>query len=108
MEETELQAIAIAGMKKTGADIVRFAKTLKMLMNNNLSAVSPLTADAIYMGAATYAWLAHEQGSPEYFASYHSLREMLLQMNARWAAAGEYLKVLDATKEILYSDNPNL
>lgn len=108
VEETEMQAIAIAGLKKTGPDVVRFADSLKGLMNHNISAVSPLTADAIYMGASTYAWLAHEQGSPEDLANYHALREVLLQMNARWAAAGEFLKVLDATKDILYGDNPNL
>jgi hypothetical protein len=103
-----MQAIAIAGMKKTGGDIVQFADFLKTMMNSNISAVSPLAADALYMGASTYAWLAHETGSPEDLANYHALREVLLQMNARWAAAGEYLKALDATKDILYSDNPNL
>lgn len=95
-------------MKKTAEDVVRFAEVLKALMHDNISTVSPLTADALYMAATTYAWLAHESGSTEDISKYHSLREVLQQMNARWAAAGEYLKALDATKYILYRDNPNL
>ncbi len=106
--ETEMQAIAIAGMRETAADIIQFAEVLTTLMHNNISAVSPLTADAIYVGAATYAWLAHESGSPEDLSNYHALREVLHQMNVRWAVAGEYLSALDKTKDILYPDNANL
>lgn len=108
VEETEMQAVAIAGMKETAADILLLAEVLRTLMHKNISAVSPLTADAIYMSAATYAWLAHESGSPEDLSNYNALREVLHQMNARWAVAGEYLNALDKTKDILYRDNPNL
>ena len=108
VEETEMQNIALDGMKKTAWDIVRFAEVLKTMMHNNISAVSPLTADALYMGVQTYAWLAHESGSPDELSNYRTLREVLLQMNARWAVAGEYLKAIDATITILYPDNPNL
>ena len=107
-EEIEMQEIAIAGMKKTAADILQLTQVLKSIMNNNLSAVSPLTADALYMAAATYAWLAYESGSPDSTASYHAIRAVLIQMNQRWAVAGEYLKALDVTKTALYQDNPNL
>jgi Fungal specific transcription factor domain/Fungal Zn(2)-Cys(6) binuclear cluster domain len=107
-EETEMQALAILGIKDAADCVVQLAETLKTTMNNNISAISPLTANALYVGASTYAWLAHESGSDEHLNNYHELRQVLLQMKYRWAVAGEYLDALDATKNILYQDNPNI
>ena len=108
VEESEMQTIAIAGMKKTAKDIMQLADVLRSMMSRNISTVSPLVLDALYMGATTVQWHAHESGSEQDIANYHNLREVLYQMNARWAAAGEYLKALDATKSILYRDDRNL
>lgn len=108
VEETEMQVIAINGMKSAATQLLYFADTLKMLIRENISAVSPLILDGVYMAAATFAWLAHESGSSEDLSNYRVLREILIQINVRWAAAGEYAKVLDATKDILYRDNPSL
>ena len=108
VEETQMQEIAIVGMKKTAADILQLSQVLKAIMNKNLSAVSPLTADALYMAATTYAWLVHESGSPDLTVDYHALRDVLIQMNQRWAVAGEYLKALDVTRSALYRDDSNL
>ena len=107
-EGSEMQATAIAGMRKTAEEIRRFAEVLTTLMHRNISAISPLTADSVYMAAQTYAWLAHETGFPEDVTHYHSLRRVLQQMNSRWAVAGEYFKAIDAPVDILYRDSPNI
>ena len=103
-----MQEIAIAGMKKAAAEILQLSQVLKAVMSKNIAVVSPLTADALYMAATTYAWLAHESGSPNLTASYHAIRDVLTQMNQRWAVAGEYLKALDVTRTVLYREDANL
>ena len=108
VEETEMQSIAIAGMKRSASEILQFSHLLKMAMTNNMAAVSPFTADALYSAATTYAWFAHESGSADMVENYHTLRETLMQMNSRWAVAGEYLKALDLTRDILYRDTATL
>jgi hypothetical protein len=107
-EETEMQGIAIISIQKVAKEVTYFAEVLKAMMTSNIATASPLTSSAIYMGAATYAWLAHESGSSDHVTSYHSLREVLVQMNQRWAVAGEYLKALDSAKYTLYRENPSL
>ena len=108
VEETQMQEIAIAGMKRTASEIFELSGLQRSIMNDNISAISPLTLDALYMAATTYAWLVHETGSHDYATSYHSIREVLRTMDQRWAAAGEYLKALDITKMSLYQDDANL
>lgn len=108
VEETEMQVIAIDGIKRAADSMLHFAETVKMLIRENISAISPLMLDGLYVAATTFAWLAHESGSAEDLSNYRVLREVLIQMNVRWAAAGEYVKVLDATKDILYRDNRTL
>jgi hypothetical protein len=107
-EETEMQGIAIISIQNVAKEVTYFAQVLKPMMATNLAVVSPLIMGAIYMGAATYAWLAHESGSSDHVASYHTLREILVQMNPRWAVAGEYLKALDSAKSTLYREDPSL
>jgi hypothetical protein len=108
VEETEMQVVAINGIKKAAIEVLGFAETVKMLLRENISAISPLMLDGLYMAAATFAWFTHESGSVEDSRNYHVLKEILIQMNVRWAAAGEFVKTLDATRDILYASNPNL
>lgn len=108
VEETEMQGIAIAGLRKTSADALRLSQLLKLTMSTNLSATSPLTADCLYQAAAQYAWLVHETGEKEMVSSYHALGEVLVLMNRRWSVAGEYIKILEAARESLYENNPYL
>jgi len=108
VEETEMQSIAIEGVKSVAADVLQFSQVLRHSMTLNPAAASPLVGDALYMAATTFAWLTHETGSAEMAASYTYLKDSLQVLNGRWAVAGEYLKILEKTKDILYSNNPLL
>jgi hypothetical protein len=102
VEETEMQTVAIAGMRATANDTLQFSKLFKRSMTQNPSSISPLVADCLYMAAATYAWLVHESGSREAAESYHSLRGVLEMMNCRWAVAAQYLAILNKAQETMY------
>ena len=102
VEETEMQSIAIAGMRGAAHDVLQFSATFRMAITQNPTSISPLVADCIYSAAATYAWLVHESGTKETADAYHSLRNVLEIMNGRWAVAGQYLTVLDKAQETLY------
>ncbi|EXJ68347.1 uncharacterized protein A1O5_08139 [Cladophialophora psammophila CBS 110553] len=105
VEETEMQTIAIAGMKSVAADVFRFSQLLHVGMTSNPAAVSPLVGDCIYFGASIYAWLAHETGLREMGDAYHILRKVLETMASRWAVGQQYLTLLDISKESLYADS---
>ncbi|EXJ87309.1 hypothetical protein A1O3_04268 [Capronia epimyces CBS 606.96] len=104
VEETEMQTLAISGMKGTAADALQFSQLLMLSMIASPAATSPLIGDCLYMAAATYAWLAHESGLREMGEAYHQLRKSLETMNCRWAVASQYLGLLDKAKETLYPD----
>lgn len=104
VEETEMQTLAIAGVKSTAADILQFSQLQMLSMTASPAAISPLMADCLYMAAATYTWLAHESGLREMGEAYHQLRKSLQVMNARWVLAGQYLSLLDKAKETLFPD----
>lgn len=108
VEETEMQAISIVGMKQAAVDVLQFSQLLHVEMTDNPSAISPLIGDCIYCAAATYAWLVHETGSRESADAYHSLRRVLETLNTRWAVAGQYLAILQKSKENIYPDTPLL
>lgn len=98
VEEVEMQSIAIAGLKSTAEEILKFSHNLKRIMTYNGATVSPLIADCLYGAAADYAWLVQERGTPEMLASYNNLIEALKLLDMRWKVAGEYLKILEATQ----------
>lgn len=95
VEETEMQAISIPGMKDTAMRILEFSRTVQELMDRNFFAISPLMADCLYTAAATLQWQVHETGSEEAIQGYNVLKDVLREMGKRWAVAGEYLKILE-------------
>ncbi|KIX07922.1 uncharacterized protein Z518_02576 [Rhinocladiella mackenziei CBS 650.93] len=104
VEETEMQAIAIAGLRSTAADVLQLSHLFQMTITANPAAISPLVADCFYSAAATYAWLVHESGSREMAEAYHQLRKVLDIMSARWAVASQYLVILNKAQESFYPD----
>jgi hypothetical protein len=108
VEEVDLQTLTIAGMKQAAADVCRLSQSIRTAMYRNFEATSPLIADALYQGAATYAWLVHETGEIANVRAYWQICDVLRAMEPRWACASEYLKLLDKTKKDLYGDNQNL
>lgn len=108
VEETEMQTIAIAGLKSVAADALQFSILLQTSMAESPSSISPLIGDCIYVTATTYAWLVHESGSAEMAEAYHTLRKVLKAMNSRWAVAGHYLAILNKSKDAFYPDTPLL
>jgi hypothetical protein len=108
VEEVDLQTMTIAGMKQAAADVCRLSQYVRTAMYRNLEASSPLIADALYRGAATYAWLVHETGDMANIRAYWQTTDVLRALESRWACATEYLKLLDKTERQLYGDNQNL
>jgi hypothetical protein len=105
VEETEMQTIAIAGLKTLAADVLRFSELFHISMLANPAATSPLVGDCLYFAASIYAWLANETGLKPMADAYHSLRGVLETMGTRWAVAHQYLCLLNASKETLYADS---
>lgn len=90
VEETDMQNIAIAGLRTTAEEILRFSQSLQTCIGYDMAASSPLIADCLYQAAATYAWLVHETGSPEMVASLQTMAECLKMLNVRWKVAGKF------------------
>ncbi|KIW19214.1 hypothetical protein PV08_03508 [Exophiala spinifera] len=109
VEETEMQTVAIAGLRAVAADVLRFSRgALQASMRDHPAAISPLVGDCLYIAAATYAWLAYETGSRDAADAYHQLRNVLGIMATRWAVAGQYLATLEKARETLYPETPLL
>ena len=106
-EEVDMQAIAIAGLKRVSEEVLKFSHNLKRTMTYDTAAISPLVADCLYVAAANYAWLVQERGTPEMLASYNNLIEVLKLLDLRWKVAGEYLRILDATQYASQDQNGN-
>ena len=104
VEETQMQAIAIAGLKSLAADVLGMADLFQMSMRANPAGVSPLVGDCLYFAATIYAYFANETGATEMGEAYHTLRGVLEAMGARWAVAHQYLALLDESKQKLYAD----
>lgn len=99
-----MQSIAIAGSRATAAEILRFSQLLDVTMKSNHAAISPLVGDCLYMGAATYAWLAHETGAREMGEAYHAIRKVLETLASRWAVGHQYLAILTKSRETTYAE----
>ncbi len=105
VEETEMQTIAIAGLKTLAADVLRFSELFHMSMIANPAATSPLIGDCLYFAATIYAWLACETGLKTMGDAYQTLRRVLETMALRWAVADQYLALLNTSKETLYAES---
>ena len=89
-EETEMQTIAIAGLRTTAEQVLSFSQRLQTCVGYNLGASSPLVIDCLYQAAATYAWLLYETANPDMLSSFNSLTECLKMLDVRWKVAGKY------------------
>lgn len=96
-EETEMQAASISGMKDVSARVLGLSSLIQTEMDRSLASISPLVADGLYTAAAGFQWIAHETGLDEPLAGYKALRAVLTRLSSRWAVAGEYIKILEAS-----------
>jgi hypothetical protein len=103
-EEAEFQVKAIGGLKNVSASIKEFAEQIMMQMPHSLdiNGVSPLIIDALYGGAANYAWMVRESGDEDCQVSLESIRHCLRRLGDRWRCATEYLRILEA-QEFTYA-----
>ncbi|KIW40475.1 hypothetical protein, variant [Exophiala oligosperma] len=108
VEETEMQTVAIGGLRSVAADILQFSHLLQTSMKENPASISPLIGDCLYIAAATYAWLVYETGTRETAEAYRQLRKVLEIMGTRWAVGGQYLAILEKARETLYPETPLL
>ncbi len=84
-----MQTIAIAGLKTTAEEVLRFSQRLQTYIDDTVAASSPLVIDCLYQAAATYTWLLYEKGNPDILASLRSLTECLRKLEVRWKLAGK-------------------
>ena len=119
-----MQSIAIGGLRSTAEEILRLSQRLQTSISQDKAACSPLVADCLYQAAATYAWLVYKTGSPDMIVSLQILTGCLKILDERWKVAGkvhqphyahpllnrigEYLKVLNLTKETLYHGDASI
>jgi hypothetical protein len=85
-----MQSIAIAGLRTTADEILRFSQHLQTSVGYDVAASSPLVVDCLYQAAATYAWLVYETGSPDMVVALQTLTECLKMLDVRWKVAGKY------------------
>lgn len=97
VEETEMQTIAIPGMREVAFKVLEFSKIIRETLDQTPAAVSPLVADCLYVATSTLQWCAYESGEEDALRGYSTLRETLGGLRKRWAVAGEYLKILDVS-----------
>lgn len=104
VEETEMQAIAIPGMREVAGKVLEFSRYIREMVDEGESAaaVSPLVCDCLYSAAATFQWLSYESGSEEAVEGYRALRGVLEGLRGRWAVAGEYVKILDVSVGLVF------
>lgn len=93
-EEIEMQTIAIAGLRSTAEEVLRFSQHLKTCMDYDIAAASPLVIDCLYQAAATYTWLVYETADIDMIESLNSLTECLKMLATRWKVAGMYPQIL--------------
>lgn len=105
VKETEVQAMSIETVRSVASSIHEFAQKLRPLAIANPAAMSPLIADCLYMGTATFQWKAYEVGSAEMISGYRDLRDALSLLSSRWAVAAEYNKAIDKCKEAIYGNS---
>lgn len=103
VEETQMQEIAISGLKETAQDIVQFSQYLGSHLGFDISSASPLICDCLYQAAANFAWLRLENGDPQADIAFRVLVDFLNLLNTRWRVAGEYVKMLEISKQKVYS-----
>jgi hypothetical protein len=89
---------ALAGLKEIAEEVVRLAATKHSVVASNLPSCSPLALDCLYQAAANYAWLVRETGHAEFVEASQIVRGLLAVYDRRWRAAGEYVKILEATE----------
>ncbi|KAL1854557.1 hypothetical protein Plec18170_004647 [Paecilomyces lecythidis] len=103
VEETQMQEIAINGLKENAQDIVHLSQSLRSHLGFDISSVSPLICDCVYQAAANFAWLRRENGDPQADIAFRILVDFLELVNTRWKVAGEYSKMLEIAEEKIYS-----
>lgn len=108
VEGSEMQTIAIAGLKSVSANVLELADVMYILLQDKLDTISPLMIECLYQGAANYAWLVHETGSIQSINAYRKFVNTLQRLDNRWASAGQYLKILEKTRQTLYENNTML
>lgn len=104
VEETELQSLCISGIKDVSDSIARFTTRLRSSMTVNHGSMSPLIGHSLYMATVTFAWRVYEGENRECLDSFKTCKEALSTMNGRWAIGGEYIDLVDRTKDLLYPD----
>lgn len=103
-EEATMQVQAIEGLKSVSASIKEFSQHIIARTSHSLDIdkISPFITDALYAGAANFAWLVRESGAEDCQLALESIRHCLRRLGGRWRCAAEYLRILEA-QEFTYA-----
>jgi hypothetical protein len=97
-EESTMQIQAVEGLKTVSNSIKDFSEQISQRPTNSLEIdrVSLFIMDAIYAGAANFAWVVRESGDEESQNALDGIRHCLRRLSGRWRSVQEYLRVLEA------------
>jgi hypothetical protein len=103
-EEATMQVQAIEGLRSVSASIKEFSQQIIARTSHSLDIdkTSPVIMDALYAGAANFAWLVRESGAEDCQIALESIRHCLRRLGGRWRCAAEYLRILEA-QEFTYA-----
>jgi hypothetical protein len=99
-----MQVQAIEGLRSVSASIKEFSQQIIARTSHSLDIdkISPFIMDALYAGAANFAWLVRESGAEDCQLALESIRHCLRRLGGRWRCAAEYLRILEA-QEFTYA-----
>ncbi|KAK2757578.1 hypothetical protein FQN54_004547 [Arachnomyces sp. PD_36] len=98
LEETQMQAASIEGLREVCQDIIPLAHHISVAATstvNDILSKSLLLCHCLYHVASEYAWFIREERAMEKVSSLKIVVEVLSMIGTRWRVAGEYIKNLE-------------
>lgn len=97
-EEATMQVQAVEGLRSVSDSIKELSQQVANCTPNSMDIdhVSIFLLDALYCGATNYAWDVRESGNAISEEGLDAIRQCLRRFTARWRAAQEYLRILEA------------
>jgi len=88
--QLQMQKESIEGIAYICESVLHLARRMRGFVDHaGLNRVSPLTIDALYQAAASYAWYVRETSDPTYAEKLAEMKEVLGLCDRRWRVAGQ-------------------
>ncbi|KAH9818145.1 Fungal specific transcription factor domain [Teratosphaeria destructans] len=90
--QLQMQQEAIAGISDITTQVLYLARRVRNFISRaGIGRFSPFTLDALYQGAANFAWYVRESSDPACGERLLEIKEVLLLCEKRWKVAGQYI-----------------